>query len=54
MLLSRRDFDLVKQMKGLQDTWHADFMDHKAVLLMRNAAAPSSGASEPPGKAAPR
>jgi hypothetical protein len=54
MLLSRRDFDLVKQMKGLQDTWHADFMDHKAVLLMRNAAAPSSGASAPPGTAAQR
>ena len=52
MLLSRRDFELVKQMKSLQATWHADFIDHKAVLLARNANAPAAAGSAAQSSAA--
>lgn len=49
MLMLRRDFELVKRMKSLHETWHADFIDQKAVLLARNAGAPAGAASAAPG-----
>jgi Dolichyl-phosphate-mannose-protein mannosyltransferase len=35
MLLSWRDFNLVKKMDGLRQGWQMEFADHKAVLLAR-------------------
>jgi hypothetical protein len=35
MLLTWRDFELLKKMPGLKDSWKMQFADHKAVLMVR-------------------
>jgi hypothetical protein len=48
MLLLWREFEQLKKLKGLRDSWRVQFADHKMVLLERVDASPPPAGTGPP------